>query len=58
MGKYLIVGCGLTGSVIGRELAEAGNNLIVCGRLADFKYYNMDQCLERSLSKAKEILSN
>ena len=22
MGKYLIVGCGLSGSVIGRELAE------------------------------------
>lgn len=40
------------------ELASAYNNLIVCGRLADFKYYNMDQCLERSLSKAKEILSN
>jgi len=33
-----------------REMAEKITNLICCGRLADFKYYNMDQALERALS--------
>jgi len=31
-------------------LAQRVPNLICCGRLADFKYYNMDQALERVLS--------
>lgn len=31
------------------ELAQQVENLIFCGRLADFKYYNMDQALERAL---------
>ena len=30
-------------------LAQRIQNLICCGRLADFKYYNMDQALERAL---------
>lgn len=30
--------------------------LICCGRLADFKYYNMDQALERALSLCKMLL--
>ena len=30
-------------------LARKIPNLICCGRLADFKYYNMDQALERAL---------
>lgn len=30
-------------------LAKRIPNLIPCGRLADFKYYNMDQALERAL---------
>lgn len=29
------------------------SNLICCGRLADFKYYNMDQALERALACAR-----
>lgn len=33
-----------------QELAQQIQNLICCGRLADFKYYNMDQALERALS--------
>lgn len=37
-------------------LASTYNNLIPCGRLADFKYYNMDQCLDNCLSKAKIII--
>lgn len=39
------------------DLASAYTNLVICGRLADFKYYNMDQCLERSLNMANIILS-
>ena len=38
------------------ELASTYRNLVVCGRLADFKYYNMDQCLERSLTLVKQLL--
>ena len=32
-----------------RALADKIANLYCCGRLADFKYYNMDQALERAL---------
>jgi len=32
-----------------KVLADRVSNLIFCGRLADFKYYNMDQALERAL---------
>lgn len=35
-------------------LAEKIPNLVLCGRLADFKYYNMDQALERALETAKK----
>jgi len=31
-------------------------NLFLCGRLADFKYYNMDQALERALKMCDEIV--
>lgn len=40
------------------NLASTYNNLEICGRLADFKYYNMDQCLDRSIKKAKSILNS
>lgn len=32
-----------------KALADRVENLIYCGRLGDFKYYNMDQALERAL---------
>lgn len=32
-----------------KALADRIPNLICCGRLADFKYYNMDQALDRAL---------
>lgn len=32
-----------------KKLADKIPNLICCGRLADFKYYDMDQALERAL---------
>jgi len=37
-----------------KALADKIPNLILCGRLADFKYYNMDQALERALEVARE----
>lgn len=30
-------------------------NLFLCGRLAEFKYYNMDQALERALAVSEQI---
>lgn len=38
-----------------RELADQIPNLICCGRLADFKYYNMDQALEKALSTCNKL---
>lgn len=38
-----------------RKLAEQIPNLVCCGRLADFKYYNMDQALENALNICKNI---
>lgn len=37
------------------EMANKVDNLYYCGRLADFKYYNMDQALERALGIANKI---
>lgn len=39
-----------------RALAGKVPNLVCCGRLADFKYYNMDQALERALQASGEII--
>ena len=41
----------------GKYLKKASNirNLFLAGRLADFKYYNMDQALERALDICKEL---
>lgn len=36
-------------------LANQIPNLICCGRLADFKYYNMDQALERALQVCDDL---
>ena len=38
-----------------KEMADAIENLICCGRLADFKYYNMDQALERALQICEDL---
>lgn len=38
-----------------REKAAKLDNLYLCGRLAEFKYYNMDDCIIRALSVADEI---
>lgn len=38
-----------------RNLAASIPNLICCGRLGDFKYYNMDQALARALEIAQQL---
>lgn len=38
-----------------KTLADQIPNLTLCGRLADFKYYNMDQALEQALKSANAI---
>lgn len=38
-----------------KKYAERFENLILCGRLADFKYYNMDILTERALKLYEEI---
>lgn len=38
-----------------KALADQISNLICCGRLADFKYYNMDQALKRALEICQQI---
>lgn len=37
------------------ERAQRVNNLYCAGRLADFKYYNMDQALERALGLCEQL---
>lgn len=39
-----------------REELEKIPNLILCGRLADFKYYNMDQAINRALEICKILM--
>lgn len=40
------------------ELSKAVPNLWVCGRLGNFKYYNMDQALECAINTAKMLITN
>ena len=40
-----------------KSRANALKNFYYCGRLADYKYYNMDQALERAIDVAYKILS-
>ena len=38
-----------------KELADKIQNLILCGRLADYKYYNMDLAINAVIEKIKKI---
>lgn len=40
-----------------KEASKYGN-IVLCGRLAEFKYYNMDICIEHALEKFEEIKVN
>lgn len=37
------------------ELASRYSNLHLCGRLAEYRYYNMDQALERALELCRQL---
>lgn len=38
-----------------RQEAKQYKNIFLCGRLAEFRYYNMDDCILRALAVSKEI---
>ena len=38
-----------------RDESERYGNLVLCGRLAEFRYYNMDVCIEHALEKFEEL---
>ena len=38
-----------------REIAASFNNIFLCGRLAEFRYYNMDDCIIRAFEVFKKI---
>ena len=40
-----------------KKRAQEYDNLVLCGRLADFKYYNMDQVILRALEVSEEIIN-
>ena len=35
--------------------AERYGNIVLCGRLAEYRYYNMDVCIEHALEKFEDI---
>ena len=37
------------------EEVKKYNNIFLCGRLAEFKYYNMDICIEHALEYFNDI---
>lgn len=38
-----------------KELADAQDKVIFCGRLAEYKYYDMHQVIERALEQVKDL---
>lgn len=38
-----------------KETADSIDNLVLCGRLADFKYYNMDQVIKNALNISEQL---
>jgi len=41
-----------------RDRAEALSNLLICGRLGEYRYYDMDQAIARAFVLAQQILKN
>jgi len=37
-------------------MASQGAGLLICGRLGEYRYYDMDQAIGRALALAKAIL--
>lgn len=54
---YLIIGAGLFGSVMAEQLVRQEKNVYFGGRLAEYKYYNMDQVIRAALNLNRIILS-
>ncbi|MBR3362393.1 MAG: NAD(P)-binding protein [Bacilli bacterium] len=46
---YLIVGAGLFGATCANRLKKQGKKVIFGGRLADYKYYDMDDVIKKAL---------
>jgi len=40
-----------------RERADADPRLLVCGRLGEYRYFDMDQAIARALQLAERLLS-
>lgn len=40
-----------------KKMADTDNNIIFCGRLASYKYYNMDEAILNSINMATEYIS-
>jgi UDP-galactopyranose mutase len=40
------------------DMARPYRNLYLCGRLAEYRYYNMDSVIERALQTAEQIISD
>jgi UDP-galactopyranose mutase len=40
-----------------RALADRDSNVLICGRLGEYRYYDMDQAIERAQSLARQILT-
>jgi UDP-galactopyranose mutase len=38
--------------------AQMIRNLVVCGRLGEYKYYDMDQVIARAMMRARSMLSD
>jgi UDP-galactopyranose mutase len=41
-----------------QALAQELPDVLICGRLGEYKYYDMDQCIGRAMRIAKTLLSN
>ena len=41
-----------------KNIVDRTERLVICGRLADFKYYNMDQVISRAINVAEGIIES
>lgn len=41
-----------------REIAEGISNLIICGRLGEYRYYDMDQAIARAMMLSEKIITD
>ncbi|MEA2442323.1 MAG: hypothetical protein QOH76_3747 [Thermoleophilaceae bacterium] len=68
--KVLIVGAGLTGCTLAHRLAQAGCGSVLldreavgaertffAGRLANYVYIDMDDCMRQALDTAEQVLA-